>query len=158
MKKQVDILDATPSKRLYLSIIADYDLNKAICELIDNALDIWTRNNRMSKLCISILLDMNQQTITVKDNSGGISKEDLSNVVGPGHTSNVEHDETIGIFGVETKRAVVALAQDVKIKQESRMEILIRLNLMIIGLCIVMIGICRFMKYRRLTQIQRLLN
>ena len=38
MKKQIDTVDATPSKRLYLSIIADYDLNKAICELIDNAL------------------------------------------------------------------------------------------------------------------------
>ena len=34
MKEQVDILDATPSKRLYLSIIADYDLCKAISELV----------------------------------------------------------------------------------------------------------------------------
>jgi len=34
MKKQVDTVDATPSKRLYLSIIADYDLDKGICELI----------------------------------------------------------------------------------------------------------------------------
>jgi hypothetical protein len=31
MKKQIDVVDATPSKRLYLSIIADYDLNKK-CE------------------------------------------------------------------------------------------------------------------------------
>jgi histidine kinase/DNA gyrase B/HSP90-like ATPase len=116
MKKQVDVVDATPSKRLYLSIIADYDLNKGICELIDNALDIWIKNEKSSKLSIDITLDTTQQTIIIKDNAGGINKEDLSNVVGPGHTSNAEKDETIGIFGVGTKRAVVALAQDIKIK------------------------------------------
>ena len=36
-------------------------------------------------------------------------------IVGPGQTSNLPTDEVIGIFGVGTKRAVVALAQDVKI-------------------------------------------
>ena len=116
MKKQVDTVDATPSKRLYLSIIADYDLNKGVCELIDNALDIWIKNNKSSKLRIDITLDATQQTILVKDNAGGVNREDLSNVVGPGHSSNFEKDETIGIFGVGTKRAVVALAQDIKIK------------------------------------------
>ncbi|MBL8076819.1 MAG: ATP-binding protein [Anaerolineales bacterium] len=116
MKKLVDSVDATPSKRLYRSIIADYDLDKGICELIDNALDIWIKNNKVSKLRIDISLDATQQTITVKDNAGGVNKEDLSNVVGPGHSSNSEKDVTIGIFGVGTKRAVVALAQDIKIK------------------------------------------
>lgn len=123
MKKQVGVVDATPSKRLYLSIIADYDLNKGICELIDNALDIWIKNEKTNKLKIDITLDNTQQTITVKDNAGGITKEELSGVVGPGHTSNTEKGETIGIFGVGTKRAVVALAQDIKIKTRKRDEI-----------------------------------
>ena len=43
MKKEIDRLDATPSKRLFLSIIADYDLNRSICELIDNGLDVWVK-------------------------------------------------------------------------------------------------------------------
>ncbi len=116
MKRQVDTVDATPSKRLYLSIIADYDLNKGISELIDNALDIWIKDNKLNKLNISIILDEIQQTIIVKDNAGGVGKEDLGNIVGPGHSSNSEKDETIGIFGVGTKRAVVALAQDIRIK------------------------------------------
>lgn len=116
MKKQIDTVDATPSKRLYLSIIADYDLNKGICELIDNALDIWIKDNKTNRLNISITLDENQQTIVVKDNAGGVTKDDLGNIVGPGHSSNSEKDKTIGIFGVGTKRAVVALAQDIKIK------------------------------------------
>lgn len=46
MKQQVDTLVAIPSKRLFLSIIADYDLNSSICELVDNAFDVWTRSKR----------------------------------------------------------------------------------------------------------------
>lgn len=36
MKKEVDRVSAIPSKRLFWSIIADYDLNLSICELVDN--------------------------------------------------------------------------------------------------------------------------
>lgn len=120
MKEQVDTLDATPSKRLYLSIIADYDLNKAVCELIDNALDIWVKKGRVSKLAVRITLDKNQQRIDVIDDAGGIGEPDLSFVVGPGHTGNVETDQIIGIFGVGTKRAVVALAQEIKIRTREK--------------------------------------
>jgi len=115
MKQEAQVLDATPSKRLYLSIIADYDINKAVCELVDNALDIWTLGQRATNLAIDIDLDQNQQRIGVTDNSGGVAQADLSNIIGPGHTKTSELDETIGIFGVGTKRAVVALAQQVRI-------------------------------------------
>jgi len=124
MKEQVDTIDATPTKRLYLSIIADYDLNKAICELIDNALDIWVRKGRVSKLSVRITLDKTQQRIDVVDDAGGVSESDLSFVVGPGHTGNVETDQIIGIFGVGTKRAVVALAQEIKITTREKNDTL----------------------------------
>jgi len=116
MKEHVDTLDATPSKRIYHSIIADYDINKSICELVDNALDIWVKNSRSQDLKIQIFLDKKQQRIQVVDNAGGISEKDLSYVIGPGHTGTTETDKTIGIFGVGTKRAVVALAQDITIR------------------------------------------
>src|SRR5688572_14336501 len=119
MKNQVDIVDATPSKRLYLSIIADYDLNKAICELVDNALDIWAKAKRSKKIQVDIILDVSQQYISVTDNAGGFNKSDFALIIGPGHTSNDDTEQTIGIFGVGTKRAVVALAQEVKIKTGS---------------------------------------
>jgi len=116
MKKEIDILDATPSKRLFLSIIADYDLNKSICELIDNGLDVWVRNGKKKAITIKIFLDKQQQTITVEDDAGGLDKSELQYIVGPGQTGTEPTDETIGIFGVGTKRAVVALAQDIRIK------------------------------------------
>ena len=71
MKKQVDTLDATPSKRLFLSIIADYDLNRSICELVDNALDVWVRGGRSSSIEIEISISIDQKTISVSDNAGG---------------------------------------------------------------------------------------
>jgi anti-sigma regulatory factor (Ser/Thr protein kinase) len=116
LKKQIDTLDATPSKRLFQSIIADYDLNKAISELVDNALDIWTKGNRQKAIQIEISLDALRQLIVVKDNAGGIRREELSYIIAPGHTSNTNESSTIGIFGVGSKRAVVALAQDVHVK------------------------------------------
>jgi len=115
MKREIDRLDATPSKRLFLSIIADYDLNRSICELVDNALDVWVRGGRAASIVVDIRLDKAQQTISVKDNAGGLPRADLRFVVGPGHTGTQPTDETIGIFGVGTKRAVVALAQDIRI-------------------------------------------
>jgi hypothetical protein len=116
MKKEIDTLDATPSKRLFLSIIADYDLNKSICELIDNGLDVWVRHEKSKDITIKLTLNKQQQIITVEDNAGGLDKTELGYIVGPGQTGTNPTDETIGIFGVGTKRAVVAMSQDIKIK------------------------------------------
>lgn len=115
MKVEVDQISAVPSKRLFLSIIVDYDLNRSICELVDNALDTWIKNDRAGRLIILINMDQTQQSIRVKDNAGGVKKENLNALVGPGQTGNDPADETIGIFGVGTKRAVVALSQDIRI-------------------------------------------
>ena len=115
MKKEVDRIDAVPSKRLFLSIIADYDLNRSICELIDNALDLWVKNGKNKPLNIQLYLDKDKQTICISDNAGGVKKDELRVIVGPGQTTNLATNEVIGIFGVGTKRAVVALSQDIKI-------------------------------------------
>lgn len=40
-KREVGLLNAMPEKRLYWSIISDYDIKTGICELIDNAIDLW---------------------------------------------------------------------------------------------------------------------
>jgi hypothetical protein len=122
MKKEVDRISAVPSKRLFLSIIADYNLNRSICELIDNALDIWVRDGSKSPITINIELEKNQQTIHVTDNAGGVDKTELSFIVGPGQTGNLPTEEIIGIFGVGTKRAVVALAQDITITTRHRSD------------------------------------
>jgi hypothetical protein len=115
VKELIQNINATPSKRLYLSIVADYHLELGLCELIDNAIDNWIINGKPKDLEISINLDYERQIITVKDNSGGISENDISLIVSPGLTRKNELTKIIGVFGVGSKRAVVALAEEVKI-------------------------------------------
>lgn len=116
MKQRVDTISALPSKRVFYSIIADYTLEKAICELIDNVVDAWTIAGRKSQVTVALDLDPSRQTIRVSDDAGGVDEKNLSVVVAPGASLNAPVDPTIGIFGVGSKRAVVALAEDVRIR------------------------------------------
>lgn len=123
LKQEIDIINATPSKRIYRSIIADYDLNTAICELIDNALDARKSKPQEEQLVIIIDIDTEQQSILIEDNACGVTKEELKKLISPGETSSDGIEGAIGIFGVGSKRAVVALAQDIQITtrcQESK--------------------------------------
>jgi len=113
--KLPDEISTIPSKRIYLSIIADYHLHLALCELIDNAIDNWIYNGKKNSLFVDIDLDYEQQSITVKDNSGGIKEEDIPLIVGPGQSRSNINEEIIGVFGVGSKRAVVALSKSIKI-------------------------------------------
>ncbi|NHM03792.1 ATP-binding protein [Flavobacterium celericrescens] len=115
MKNKISEIDGTPHKRFILSIVSDYDLNRSISELIDNATDIWIKNDRTKKLKIKINFDQHQKTIKIEDNSGGVKESELNFLISPGASSNTQDDNTIGIFGVGTKRAVIALSQDIKI-------------------------------------------
>ena len=133
VKEFVDNLNAIPSKRLFFSIIVDYDLERSISELVDNAIDIWNKQGKKKQITIEIDPDIIQQTLQIADNAGGIRKEELSYVVGPGQTTNEPTDEVIGYFGVGNKRAVVALAQDIKITTRHKKRKHIKLNLTTVG-------------------------
>jgi hypothetical protein len=70
-KTEIATIDATPNKRIYLSIIADYGLATALCELIENAYDCWNHPGIGQDLKIDIALDVAQQKITIADTAGG---------------------------------------------------------------------------------------
>jgi hypothetical protein len=116
IKREIGPIDGTPEKRLFWSIISDYDLKTGLCELIDNALDIWLRGDKRSPPKIEILLDADQQLISVKDNVGGVKFEDLYLLLAPGGSKNDPNAEVIGIFGVGSKRAGIALGEQVDIR------------------------------------------
>ncbi|KYG81661.1 histidine kinase/DNA gyrase B/HSP90-like ATPase [Roseivirga ehrenbergii] len=115
MDKFIKNIDATPEKRSFFSIVNDYDLKLSICELIDNSIDHWDKSNSSSLLCINIELDKRQQTILFTDNAGGVTAEGMRLLVCPGASSNSDLDNSIGIFGVGSKRAIVALSENTKI-------------------------------------------
>lgn len=113
-KTEIDTIDGTPSKRIYRSIIADYDLNTSICELIDNSIDVDSTRQGGPQLKVVIDIDIEQQKITITDNAGGIKESDLKKLISPGTSSLNGSNPTIGIFGVGSKRSVVALSQSIK--------------------------------------------
>src|SRR3546814_8550386 len=111
-------IDGTPEKRLFLSIISDYDLRTGLCELVDNALDLWMENGRKAKLSISVVLDRDRQFIQVRDNAGGVSEDHARLLIAPGASRNGSGQELIGISGVGGKRAGVALGEHVEISSD----------------------------------------
>src|SRR5438477_11126378 len=115
MKREVDVINAVPSKRIYRSIIADYDLNTAVAELIDNVLDCRKRRQLRRQVHVSLRFDLDDQSIEVTDDAGGVAKADLDKLISPGASLDAGEGASIGIFGVGSKRAVVALARDIKI-------------------------------------------
>jgi anti-sigma regulatory factor (Ser/Thr protein kinase) len=115
-KTEIEPLNGTPEKRMFWSIISDYDLKTGLTELVDNALDIWIGTKNRQPLRIELTLDTDRQIVTLTDNAGGVPRENLRLLIAPGGSMNSPDGETIGIFGVGTKRAVIAIAEQVSIK------------------------------------------
>jgi hypothetical protein len=116
MKRESRIVNGTPQKRLFWSIISDYGVSTSMCELIDNALDIWLRSGKQTDLLVEIDLDLHNKSIQITDNAGGVPESELQVLISPGASLNNPDENVIGLFGVGSKRAVVALAQTVKIR------------------------------------------
>lgn len=108
-------VDGTPQKRLFRSIIADYGLLTSLCELIDNAIDHWTASDRERCLLIELFLNADRQMIAIRDNAGGVPRENIQLLVSPGASRDEAGHQFIGNFGVGGKRAGIALGQRVEV-------------------------------------------
>ncbi|MDI1336358.1 MAG: ATP-binding protein [Lacunisphaera sp.] len=115
-KTEIAPLNGMPEKRMFWSIISDYDLKTGLTELVDNALDIWIGTKNRKPLLIELTLDADRQIVTLRDNAGGVPRENLRLLIAPGGSMNSPDGESIGIFGVGSKRAVVAVAERVTIQ------------------------------------------
>ncbi|MGH9697857.1 MAG: ATP-binding protein [Candidatus Acidiferrales bacterium] len=121
-KTDIPPIDGTPVKRIILSIISDYDLKTGLCELIDNAIDQWSDRAYTGSLIVDLTLDVERQLITVRDNAGGVSRDNLPLLIAPGRSRNDTSAVIIGIFGVGGKRSAIALAEHTEIKTRFREE------------------------------------
>jgi len=104
-------LDVTPDKEVLISISKDIDLYRGICEMIDNSIDNWILNGKENGLFIDIFMDQTKNAIFYEDNSGGIKEDVLPLIIQPDGTERTSEEETIGIFGVGAKRALIALSK-----------------------------------------------
>ena len=119
-KTPIQSIDGTPVKRVILSIISDYDLKTGLSELVDNAIDQWSDRNYTGSLTVELTLEIDRQLISVRDNAGGVSVDDLHLLISPGRSRNDPNAELIGIFGVGGKRSVIALAEQTEIRTRFR--------------------------------------
>ena len=129
IKREIGPIDGTPEKRMFWSIVSDYDLKTGLCELIDNAFDVWLVSAGKHKPKIEIELDVERQTISVQDNVGGVRFEDLHLLLAPGGSKNDPGAQVIGIFGVGSKRASIALGEHVEIRTRFRRERSLQLDI-----------------------------
>jgi hypothetical protein len=97
-KTEIGPVDGTPVKRMFWSIISDYDLQTGLCELVDNAIDLWTQAKRSRLLRVAIILDADRQLITIEDNAGGVKHEELRLLIAPGGSRNDPDAQLIGIL------------------------------------------------------------
>jgi hypothetical protein len=128
-KTELDVIDGTPEKRFFLSLISDYDLKAGLCELIDNAIDFWRGGHGQAKLVIDVDLDPERQIFRVSDNAGGVREDDVRLLIAPGATGNPADKDVIGIFGVGGKRAAVALGERVEIRTRFKKEKSLQIDL-----------------------------
>jgi hypothetical protein len=110
-----------PKKEILIGAYRDLSRVEAILELIDNSIDIWMRRSGLSKdgaenLNIKISLDRATDTLTYKDDAGGVQENNLPNLVIPGFSETSETESIIGSYFTGGKKAIFKLASDVNIR------------------------------------------
>ena len=73
-------------------------------------------NGRKKPLNVTIELDSQRQIISIEDDAGGVTANELRLLIAPGGSRSVPNAPIIGVFGVGSKRASVAIGEHVEIK------------------------------------------
>lgn len=110
-----------PNKEVVLGAWRDLDRSEAILELIDNSIDAWKRRRRQypdktaPELNIYIDIDSDTGQLSYLDNAGGVSTDNLENLVIPGYSETDALTSSIGSYKTGGKKAIFRLASAVNI-------------------------------------------
>lgn len=112
----------TPTKDTLTALKSDVNLKSACLELCDNALDAWKRtSNRRDSMSIDIFVQEEDTTtsLIIRDNAGGVPKEDAAMLFGLGHTAKAHIPGSIGTYGVGAKKSLVNLGVPFRISSRT---------------------------------------
>jgi len=101
-----------PTKDTLIALKSDVNLESACLELCDNALDAWKRtSNREASITIDINVERSRETteLIIRDDAGGIPREDAAMLFGLGQTAKDAIPGSIGTYGVGAKKSLVNL-------------------------------------------------
>ena len=106
-----ELVSFQPTKRLFIDILTrDISIHDCILDLLDNAVDSYTRNEIDEKREIRLKFDKNE--LSVFDNCGGIDKKRLQKEVFRfGAKDFLNHVPTIGLYGIGLKRSIFKLGE-----------------------------------------------
>ena len=106
-----ELVSFQPTKKLFIDILTrDIPIRDCILELLDNAVDSYTRNEIDEKREIRLNFDKNE--LSVFDNCGGIEKKRLQKEVFRfGAKDFLNNVPTIGLYGIGLKRAIFKLGE-----------------------------------------------
>jgi hypothetical protein len=106
-----ELVNFQPTKKLFIDTLTrDVSIHDCILDLLDNAVDSYTRNGIKERREIRLNFDKNE--LGVFDNCGGIDKKRLKEEVfrfGAKDFSN--HVPTIGVYGIGLKRSIFKLGE-----------------------------------------------
>jgi hypothetical protein len=110
-----------PNKEVVLGAYRDLDRSEAILELIDNSIDAWNRRRALypekaaPELNIYIDIDSDTGQLSYVDNAGGVSIDNIENLVIPGYSETEALNNSIGSYKTGGKKAIFRLASAVNI-------------------------------------------
>lgn len=110
-------LDLSPSKETYRSVQSDVTPITAIKELVDNTIDNWNRiEGRNKQLKVELDIDQDSSKLVIRDNSGGLERENIHMIFALGQSTKESISEPIGAYGMGAKKAIVKLGKSAVIK------------------------------------------
>jgi len=101
-----------PTKDTLKALKSDVTLESACLELCDNSIDAWRRNNNQSgpaNLEIFTEEDGERTELVIRDDTGGVPRDEASMLFGLGQTAKSNSQGLIGTFGVGAKKSLVNL-------------------------------------------------
>lgn len=114
-----------PTKDTLTALKSDVNLESATLELCDNALDAWERTSGRSDRA-EIRIDVTERDgrteLVIRDNAGGVPREEAAMLFGLGRTVKEGVGGSIGTYGVGAKKSLVNLGVPFRISSRTRDE------------------------------------
>lgn len=112
------VAEVYPSKKSYQSIASDVTTQSALSELIDNAIDS-ARLHDINPVRVEIEYHEEEEELVVRDYSGGVKQDEMGVFLGLGRSKEQRvDDQSIGAFGLGTKKALNHLSNDFTIASQ----------------------------------------
>jgi len=108
-----ELVSFQPTKRLFIDILTrDISIYDCILDLLDNAVDSYTRNRIDKKR--EVRLNFDKSKVNIFDNCGGIEKERLKKEVFRFGAKDFSICvPTIGVYGIGLKRSIFKLGESI---------------------------------------------